>query len=326
MRCYSHLSDDEREQIGLAKAVGEAEGGDTCGYLLIASQVSRATSRDLPVAVIILDTRQDAGGIGSRPSDSPLAAPHLPGLNHPRRSSPPRLVLPQPSLRIDDLKPARLRCRSVPQRIDVLIFFLHREVACHLTRNGNWCNHCGSAIFPSQRNSGMDRESGPSRKIPLGARETAHHLRVLIARSISTNNLPQSGDRQAHELGEWRIRQSLGANYMNTAGAHELGYASIAIVAALLDTLIHNRVISRAEASSVLDDADDALKGLGNRSNVLSAIRIVRCARAISEAYHGLDRGFPSAIILHPFAALRSYATAPAAWRCWRRCAGPRRG
>ena len=26
MRCYSHLSDDEREQIGLAKAVGHSIG------------------------------------------------------------------------------------------------------------------------------------------------------------------------------------------------------------------------------------------------------------------------------------------------------------
>jgi hypothetical protein len=66
---------------------------------------------------------------------------------------------------------------------------------------------------------------------------------------------------------------------MNT-GAHELGYASVAIVAALLDKLIHNRVISRAEASSVLDDADDTLKGLGNLSSVLGAIRIVGDVRA----------------------------------------------
>jgi hypothetical protein len=67
---------------------------------------------------------------------------------------------------------------------------------------------------------------------------------------------------------------------MNTAGAHELGYAGVAIVAALLDTLIPNRVISRAEASSVLDDANDALKGLGNPSGVLGAIRIVGDVRA----------------------------------------------
>ena len=36
---------------------------------------------------------------------------------------------------------------------------------------------------------------------------------------------------------------------MNTAGAHESGYATAAIVAALLDTLIRNRIISRADAS-----------------------------------------------------------------------------
>jgi hypothetical protein len=67
---------------------------------------------------------------------------------------------------------------------------------------------------------------------------------------------------------------------MNTAGAHELGYAGVAIVAGLLNTLIHNRVISRAEASSVLDDADDALKSLGHPSGVLGAIRIVGDVRA----------------------------------------------
>ena len=36
---------------------------------------------------------------------------------------------------------------------------------------------------------------------------------------------------------------------MNTAGAHESGYATAVIVAALLDTLIRNRIISRADAS-----------------------------------------------------------------------------
>ncbi len=67
---------------------------------------------------------------------------------------------------------------------------------------------------------------------------------------------------------------------MNSAGANELGYASVAIVAALLDALIHNRVISRADASSVLDGADDALRGLGNLPGVLGAIRIVGDVRA----------------------------------------------
>ena len=37
MRCYSHLSDDEREQIGLAKAVGHSIGA-------IAQAIGRPTS------------------------------------------------------------------------------------------------------------------------------------------------------------------------------------------------------------------------------------------------------------------------------------------
>ena len=36
---------------------------------------------------------------------------------------------------------------------------------------------------------------------------------------------------------------------MNTAGAHELGYASVAIVGALLDRLVINKVISRSDAA-----------------------------------------------------------------------------
>ena len=42
---------------------------------------------------------------------------------------------------------------------------------------------------------------------------------------------------------------------MNTAGAHELGYASVAIVGALLDRLVINKVISRSDAAAILDDA-----------------------------------------------------------------------
>jgi hypothetical protein len=48
---------------------------------------------------------------------------------------------------------------------------------------------------------------------------------------------------------------------MNTAGAHELGYASVAIVGALLDRLVINKVISRSDAAAILDDAMTTLKG-----------------------------------------------------------------
>jgi hypothetical protein len=61
---------------------------------------------------------------------------------------------------------------------------------------------------------------------------------------------------------------------MNTAGAHELGYASVAIVGALLDRLMINKVISRSDAA-ILDDAIITLKGLGNLASVPGAVRVV---------------------------------------------------
>jgi IS30 family transposase len=46
MRCYSHLSDDEREQIGLAKAVGHSTGAIAKAIGRPKSTVSRELSRD----------------------------------------------------------------------------------------------------------------------------------------------------------------------------------------------------------------------------------------------------------------------------------------
>ena len=62
---------------------------------------------------------------------------------------------------------------------------------------------------------------------------------------------------------------------MNTAGAHELGYASVAIVGALLDRLIINKVMSRSDAAAILDDAIATLKGLNNLASVPGAVRVV---------------------------------------------------
>ena len=45
MRCYSHLSDDEREQIGLAKAVGHSIGAIAKAIDRPESRRSRASSR-----------------------------------------------------------------------------------------------------------------------------------------------------------------------------------------------------------------------------------------------------------------------------------------
>ena len=46
MRCYSHLSDDEREQIGLAKAVGHSIGAIANAIGRPKSTVSRELSRN----------------------------------------------------------------------------------------------------------------------------------------------------------------------------------------------------------------------------------------------------------------------------------------
>ena len=46
MRCYSHLSDDEREQIGLAKAVGHSFGAIAKAIGRPKSTVSRELSRN----------------------------------------------------------------------------------------------------------------------------------------------------------------------------------------------------------------------------------------------------------------------------------------
>jgi hypothetical protein len=62
---------------------------------------------------------------------------------------------------------------------------------------------------------------------------------------------------------------------MNTAGAHELGYASVAIIVALFDRLVTSNVISGADANAILDDATATLKGLGNIASAHGAIGIV---------------------------------------------------
>ena len=48
---------------------------------------------------------------------------------------------------------------------------------------------------------------------------------------------------------------------MNTAGAHELGYASVAIVGALLDRLVINKVISRSDAAAIFGRCHHYIEG-----------------------------------------------------------------
>jgi hypothetical protein len=52
--------------------------------------------------------------------------------------------------------------------------------------------------------------------------------------------------RRAAEWASWRPAPQIGATSMNTAGAHELGYASVAIIGALFDHLVTSNVISGA--------------------------------------------------------------------------------
>jgi hypothetical protein len=66
---------------------------------------------------------------------------------------------------------------------------------------------------------------------------------------------------------------------MNTAGAHELGYASVAIIGALFDRLVTSNIISGADANAILDDATATLKGLGIAS-ATGAVGIVDDVRA----------------------------------------------
>lgn len=62
---------------------------------------------------------------------------------------------------------------------------------------------------------------------------------------------------------------------METAGAHELGYASAAIVRALLESLISKEFISSGDARSILDDAFAELGTLGHNQSALGARKIV---------------------------------------------------
>jgi hypothetical protein len=62
---------------------------------------------------------------------------------------------------------------------------------------------------------------------------------------------------------------------METAGPNELGYASAAILTALLQHLIEIDIVSGQAASDILDKAVVSLKGFGNLVFVPGAIRVV---------------------------------------------------
>src|SRR5262249_6691387 len=92
MRCYSHLSDDEREQIGLAKAVGHSIGAIAKAIGRPKSTVSRELSRNkLPSGAIRRFTPPEpincAGGVkhGSKEIE-----PYGPSLSTGSRKGGPR--------------------------------------------------------------------------------------------------------------------------------------------------------------------------------------------------------------------------------------------
>ena len=59
MRCYSHLSDDEREQIGLAKALGHSIGAIAQAIGRPKSTISRELSRNkLPSGTLLAASRR----------------------------------------------------------------------------------------------------------------------------------------------------------------------------------------------------------------------------------------------------------------------------
>jgi hypothetical protein len=62
---------------------------------------------------------------------------------------------------------------------------------------------------------------------------------------------------------------------MNTAGANELGYASTAILVALMEELIASKLLSASTASNVLDKAVVSLKSFGSLTFVPGAVAVV---------------------------------------------------
>jgi hypothetical protein len=66
-----------------------------------------------------------------------------------------------------------------------------------------------------------------------------------------------------------------GGFQMNTAGATELGYASRAIIATLLQHLVENKVLSPSDVNTILEKAIENIQSLRNAS-VRGAIEVVK--------------------------------------------------
>jgi len=74
---------------------------------------------------------------------------------------------------------------------------------------------------------------------------------------------------------------------MQTAGAIELGYASRAILSALLDELVSNNALNASSASAVLQRAEIGIKAAGNYVWVKGAVAVVADVRADLK-HHGI--------------------------------------
>jgi len=62
---------------------------------------------------------------------------------------------------------------------------------------------------------------------------------------------------------------------MQTSGGTESGYASVAILTALLKHLAEINVITPQAVSDVLEEASGSLQSLGHRVGVLNAVKII---------------------------------------------------
>ena len=92
MRCYSHLSDDEREQIGLAKALGHSIGAIAQAIGRPKSTISRELSRNkLPSGRY--SPLHAAGAYQFQPPSNEIA-PYEPSLSTASRRGGPRSKFP----------------------------------------------------------------------------------------------------------------------------------------------------------------------------------------------------------------------------------------
>jgi hypothetical protein len=65
---------------------------------------------------------------------------------------------------------------------------------------------------------------------------------------------------------------------MQTAGAHELGYANTALLMALMNALVDKGVLEASDLRGIADDAEEALKAGANNTAVSGALSYLQKA------------------------------------------------